>query len=395
MFDDLDNFPWHEYEHAYGTGEDIPDLIRALLSPRKPERQEAYSQLYMSVLHQGAIYTSTPQVASVLLRFLNDPTVPDRAEMMSFLSSALDDADVSSRHQTESRQWRIDHGELTPEANSAIEEELQLAVLTRAAVFHDVEVYFRALEDDDPAVRRAAIGLLSCNPEIQSRVQQRIHQLMLVEDNPKTLAAMILSMGEMRQSDPGSVALLEGVVTSREEPPVARIAAAFALARILNTDAKPEHFAKPIRMILARPERLWQLNSFYQNHLYHWMDHRFLHWLYGLRSASAELWIRALITLYGTTQMGHGYLREVFIHMTFGDQPLAPTTMSHQLTAMQREVLQALIARNDEWTNPENWRSEDDIFENLEDIGILIKPGSNSRADLIAFLEGKRPARTV
>ncbi|MFE9168832.1 hypothetical protein ACFYNZ_04765 [Streptomyces kebangsaanensis] len=65
-FDALDSHPWSSFSHAYGSAEDLPDLLRALAGADADVAGEALSELYGSVLHQGTVYAASAEVAPFL-----------------------------------------------------------------------------------------------------------------------------------------------------------------------------------------------------------------------------------------------------------------------------------------------------------------------------------------
>ena len=66
MLDQLDNVPWHSLTHAYGEASDVPGQIRALTSSVEQRREEALSQLYGNVFHQGTRWEASPFVVPFL-----------------------------------------------------------------------------------------------------------------------------------------------------------------------------------------------------------------------------------------------------------------------------------------------------------------------------------------
>ncbi|MFF4733372.1 hypothetical protein ACFY3M_50900 [Streptomyces mirabilis] len=66
--DGLDSRPWSSCSHAYGSAEDLPDLLRALADCDAGATGEALSELYGSVLHQGTVYAASAEVAPFLAR---------------------------------------------------------------------------------------------------------------------------------------------------------------------------------------------------------------------------------------------------------------------------------------------------------------------------------------
>ncbi|MFI8347645.1 hypothetical protein [Streptomyces sp. NPDC085596] len=66
--DGLDDHPWPASSHAYGSAEDVPGLLRALCGPDQDAADEALSELYGSVLHQGTVYAASAEAAPFLAR---------------------------------------------------------------------------------------------------------------------------------------------------------------------------------------------------------------------------------------------------------------------------------------------------------------------------------------
>jgi hypothetical protein len=87
MLEELDAIDWHALTHAYGPADDVPDLLRALLSPEAKIREQAQWPLYGNVYHQGSVYPATQVVVSILLKLLADPATPDRPWIVGYLCS--------------------------------------------------------------------------------------------------------------------------------------------------------------------------------------------------------------------------------------------------------------------------------------------------------------------
>ncbi|MGW6866147.1 hypothetical protein [Streptomyces sp. NPDC054901] len=66
LLDGLDARPWHSLSHAYGSAEDIPDLLRALAGADVDAADEALSELYGNVLHQGTVYAASAEAVPFL-----------------------------------------------------------------------------------------------------------------------------------------------------------------------------------------------------------------------------------------------------------------------------------------------------------------------------------------
>jgi hypothetical protein len=81
----LDEIDWAELEHAYGSADDVPDLIRALASTEPDEREHALYALYGNIFHQGSRYEATAYAVPFLARLASDPQVPRRDGIVSML----------------------------------------------------------------------------------------------------------------------------------------------------------------------------------------------------------------------------------------------------------------------------------------------------------------------
>src|SRR5688572_14620061 len=79
----LDSPRWSELTHAYGTAEDIPELLRQLKNlPRSHGEEEPWLTLWSSLAHQGDVYSASfaavPHVIEALAR------APERADSSYF-----------------------------------------------------------------------------------------------------------------------------------------------------------------------------------------------------------------------------------------------------------------------------------------------------------------------
>ncbi|WP_449338927.1 HEAT repeat domain-containing protein [Streptomyces chartreusis] len=87
MFDGLHDIDWASMEHAYGSAEEIPALLRALASPDAGERDKAFDRFYGAVHHQGSVYPPTAASLPFLLELATDPGTPARAAVVALVVS--------------------------------------------------------------------------------------------------------------------------------------------------------------------------------------------------------------------------------------------------------------------------------------------------------------------
>ncbi|MFE2867715.1 HEAT repeat domain-containing protein [Embleya sp. NPDC059259] len=141
MFTGLDDIDWASMEHAYGSAEGVPALLRSMGSADVEERNEAFGEFYGAVYHQNSVYEPTAASLPFLFELACDPKTPDRAAVVRLIVGIGDDAMASLDHWTD--------GPL-PAWLDAVAE------LRRRA---DTLVAFTA--DPDVCVRRAGIPALA------------------------------------------------------------------------------------------------------------------------------------------------------------------------------------------------------------------------------------------
>ena len=75
------------FRHAYGSAIDVPKQLRALKSRRQKIREQAYSDLYSNIWHQGTVYSVTPHVVPFLLGLLEEEKTPDKGKLLEYLGA--------------------------------------------------------------------------------------------------------------------------------------------------------------------------------------------------------------------------------------------------------------------------------------------------------------------
>ncbi|MEV4949273.1 hypothetical protein [Streptomyces sp. NPDC053755] len=129
--DGLDTFPWASFSHAYGTAEDVPGLLRALAGTDPGEADEALSELYGCVLHQGTVYTASAAAAPFLARAA--AAGHRTADVLGLLGGMAESED----------EYGVAPGAV------------------RAAVAEQLELLLPLLADAEPVVRRTAAWAVS------------------------------------------------------------------------------------------------------------------------------------------------------------------------------------------------------------------------------------------
>ena len=71
----LDEIPWHTLHHAYGTAEDVPQLLRQLQTaePDADNEDSPLWHLYGNIWHQGTVYEATSHAVPFLIQLVEVP----------------------------------------------------------------------------------------------------------------------------------------------------------------------------------------------------------------------------------------------------------------------------------------------------------------------------------
>ncbi|MFB6808854.1 hypothetical protein [Streptomyces sp. NPDC056387] len=139
---ELDRVQWHTLTHAYGSAEDVPELIAALYEDDEETAGEALYELYGTIHHQGTVYAaSAPAVPFLAHAARHAPAKRDELLMLLAVLADHDPADVALPHWAD-----------TPVA--AVCAEL-------ARVLPEL---LPCLGDPDRAVRRAALRVVAALP---------------------------------------------------------------------------------------------------------------------------------------------------------------------------------------------------------------------------------------
>jgi HEAT repeat protein len=213
LFTGLDDIDWNALEHAYGPAHEVPDLLRGLVSDDPAVRESALDSMYGGVHHQESIYDSTLTAIPFLIRIARQADLPGRADVVELLASIGNP------------EGDFEPGTLERQATDAVAEAFPL--------------FLAALDDPDPAVRRAACEALTvCRAETAHVVDVLVERLR-IETDAAARSAIVTALGTFgaRAELPSLAVRLSEVVADHTDPTL-RITALTELARFAP-DALP------------------------------------------------------------------------------------------------------------------------------------------------------------
>jgi hypothetical protein len=100
VFDDLDQQPWRDLTHAYGSANDVPRWLRQLTSSNEKIRVTALNDLYGSICHQNWNCPATAYTVPYVIELLQQPLVEQKAGLLAML------ADIASCEPLNEADWR-------------------------------------------------------------------------------------------------------------------------------------------------------------------------------------------------------------------------------------------------------------------------------------------------
>ncbi|MBN1121813.1 MAG: hypothetical protein JXJ17_12095 [Anaerolineae bacterium] len=384
MLEGLDDIQWDQLEHAYGTAEDVPDKVRALLSHKEAERRWAQESLIMGVLHQGSVYSSTAHLVQFLIELLHLPGTPDRAWLLEYLANIAGGAygrmeylEKKHDHVMQDYIQRLKWSEIR--ARQEIARELNTLAMAKQEVQKGIDYYIALLDDRDEAMRLAATGLLLNCREYHPQINSRFSKIASSDPSPLVRSLCLLGLGITRSHSNQ----VSGICDDEGESNLVRMAAAFSLVITRAKSTSMETIAILSKLIVDQPESLGKLHGLHQRFMIYFEQEYITHYLHALDVEAGESIISPLTELY-VMQRGYGFLLETLLQLAFGDQLLSPDATVDALQNKQREVLDAIVQREDMWQFSGNMDFA------LQDIGLFCR---GRRNEMVAFLEGKRPAR--
>ncbi|MGW7447898.1 hypothetical protein [Kitasatospora sp. NPDC054795] len=193
----LDDHPWATVSHAYGCAEDLPDLLRALAEGDDGAAEEAVSELYGSILHQGTVYSasvdSVPYLARIAAAGIRT------ADVLCLLGGLAESED----------EWQVPEGAV------------------RAAVVAQLPLLLPLLADPDETVRLAAAWAVGHTRD-GAAAPVALGERWAAEQDPEVAAELLVALGRVDLSTAAGEAR---VLLGEETPVPLRLAAVLVCLR--------------------------------------------------------------------------------------------------------------------------------------------------------------------
>jgi hypothetical protein len=211
MMDRLDEIPWKHLTHAYGSAEDVPDLLRALRTASPDDASDETSPLWClfgNIWHQGTVYEATSYAVPFLFELAEDVQTPDRVGILGLLGA------IASGYSDE-REWAA-------KAHNAVADGFDVLV---------------GIAHDDSDARLAAAYVLAQLQERVTAVGPLLRRLLEAETASSRRAGLVLLHGHVGDRSDAALSVLSHAANSADT--AQRRAAAVSLARLRPNPLPP------------------------------------------------------------------------------------------------------------------------------------------------------------
>jgi hypothetical protein len=234
MLNNIDKIDWQQLTHAYGSAEDVPQHLHALLSPDKEKRDEAFGFFWGSVIHQGTVYEVTAHVVPFLLELLQTPDAELRRALLPLLAEYAQGSSYHDAHADLAREAGIEEVD-TPEWQAVVAKELSDVDAAHAAVVAGLPVYEDLLRNaPEVGVRAAAtLPLATCQERINTALPLLMERLR-TDAEPIVQASCLLALERLALSPEHQKAVLglaNELSAEQDTTQLVRIVAALVVAR--------------------------------------------------------------------------------------------------------------------------------------------------------------------
>lgn len=247
MLDGLHDIPWHELEHAYGTADDVPELIEDLLSHDPKVREKTMWTLYGNVFHQGTRYPASAYVVPFLIELCSDADTYGRPQLLDFWKSL-----ICGYFNIQERPYYGDgehiwFGDDVQNFDGSEDYAQALHDVYRESL-KGVDLLLQLLQGDDFNIRTQAVAVLACLPTMAERTVPALQVRLRVEDSMWVRATIAFALGELGDTETLNKLLGREHNEQQQEHMAPLCMAACELARIEPS----EELLEPLLMFVSR-----------------------------------------------------------------------------------------------------------------------------------------------
>jgi hypothetical protein len=240
----LDDIQWQTLHHAYGTADDVPDLLRRLQSADPSSRNEDSSlwQLFGNIWHQGTIYEATCYAVPFLISLVADPATRDRVGILRLLAAIAQGTSYLAVHEEFLRKTPVEKLGIPgiKEFERELAEERAWVASAHSAVAEGYDIYAELVVNLSDTAYAGANVLASL--KVRSADTSRLLVQMLERESRSLYRAGVLLLIGEHDYDSSEVRRVVHMSASAETV-VERRAAAIAATRLHHAFSAELHDA--------------------------------------------------------------------------------------------------------------------------------------------------------
>ncbi|MFI1585308.1 hypothetical protein [Embleya sp. NPDC020630] len=248
----LGEVPWGRFSHAYGSGEDVPDLLESMRPADADGAMHACSLLWGSVCHQGTIGSVAPLAVPFLLRIAANPLGHVRADALGLVAA------VACRNHwgdgSREHLLRVADPDDEPRFDGGGYPQNWSVRAGRDAIAADAHIPIALLDDPDQQVRQEAACVAAASSGRAGEFSAALHERLRVEKIPRVRPGLVLAIAQLarehRHED--AAGFTHACWTDPERPAEVRVAA--ALGWLCLVDDPPPAELRAVLDDLVTPE---------------------------------------------------------------------------------------------------------------------------------------------
>ena len=244
----LQQVPWAQFSHAYGSATDTPSHLLALLSNEAEEREKALSQLWISICHQGSVYEASAVAVPFLIRILQEVPDEQKPEILSLLNGLAGPYCYANREEVILRMSRSSQ-ESHHEWHSVKQflqtgneyHKPQWMERNHQLVGEGLSIYLSLLRSAHRGIVRETLDLLSCFKELGSFIVPIVSELFSDSNDPSMNVSVLYCLSTLLDVQSPHWELYYQLVNTNPEQidPRVRLTAACMLARYHRVGIPP------------------------------------------------------------------------------------------------------------------------------------------------------------
>ncbi|MFI8392701.1 hypothetical protein [Streptomyces sp. NPDC085540] len=260
-----DEIPWERFPHFYGTGDEVPGLLKMLASDDAEVAGRALRRLWITVHHQGSTIEVAALAVPFLLRIAATGHPGLRADALTLVAASGRCQHLGDGTREGLLQVAEDPLMIGP-VDCPVDWTIQAA---RDAVTSDLHLPLALLPDPDPKVRSAAAFVLALATGEMLRISSALHERLVVEDEPTVQVSLILAIAQLAREHQDGLARdwVRDLWSDPGRPPHVRIGAGLAWLCLADSPAPDE-----LHTLLTDPDTRRHGDLFQQVPWLSWVD---------------------------------------------------------------------------------------------------------------------------